>query len=97
MTVNDAAEAEFAAHTVAELHGEERFAWADTPLPASEDFSRVLHEVPGALVTFGACSPGADPAHAAYNHSPHAVFDDTVLADGAALYAELALRRLAQP
>lgn len=42
VTVNDHAEAEFAARTVAELHGGKRFSWADAPLPASEDFSRVL-------------------------------------------------------
>ena len=31
---------------------------------------------------------------APFNHSADARFDDAVLADGAALYAELALRRL---
>jgi len=36
-----------------------------------------------------------DPATAPFNHSAFAVFDDTVLADGAALFTELALRRLA--
>jgi hippurate hydrolase len=30
------------------------------------------------------------------NHSPRAVFDDSVLGDGAALLAELALRRLSR-
>jgi hippurate hydrolase len=43
----------------------------------------------------GACPPGADPATAPYNHSAEAVFDDAIIADGTALYAELALRRLA--
>ncbi|HWG24221.1 MAG TPA: M20 family metallopeptidase [Actinospica sp.] len=94
VTVNDDAEAEFAAGTVAELHGEERFSWSDNPLQASEDFSHILHEIPGAMITLGACPPDAAPSHAPYNHSPLAVFDDAVLADGAALYAELALRRL---
>ena len=42
----------------------------------------------------GACPPGADPETAPSNHSAAAYFDDAVLADGAALYAELALRRL---
>jgi hypothetical protein len=46
-------------------------------------------------VFLGACPPGADPATAAYNHSPEAVFDDSVLPEGATLLAELALRRLA--
>ncbi|MFM9370635.1 M20 family metallopeptidase [Streptomyces sp. Da 82-17] len=95
VTVNDHAEAEFVARTVAEVHGEERYAWAEQPLTASEDFSRVLDAVPGAMVMLGACPAARDPAHAPYNHSPHAEFDDAVLGDGAALYAELALRRLA--
>jgi len=43
----------------------------------------------------GACPPDRDPATAPDNHSPNAVFDDAVLGDGAALYAELAARRLA--
>jgi metal-dependent amidase/aminoacylase/carboxypeptidase family protein len=64
------------------------------PLLGSEDFSYVLNEVPGAFVMLGACPPGTDPRTAAGNHSPAAVFDDGVLADGAALYAELAFRRL---
>jgi metal-dependent amidase/aminoacylase/carboxypeptidase family protein len=55
----------------------------------------VLEQVPGAFMMIGACPAGADPATAAYNHSAEAVFDDAVIADGTALYAELALRRLA--
>ena len=45
-------------------------------------------------VVRGACPPGTDPNAAAGNHSGAAVFDDSVLADGAQYYAELALRRL---
>ncbi|WP_411110343.1 M20 metallopeptidase family protein [Streptomyces sp. c-19] len=96
LTVNDPAEAEFVADVVAEVHGEERYAWAPRPATGSEDFSRVLDEVPGAFVVLGACPPGQDVQRAPYNHSPLAVFDDNVLGDGAALYAELALRRLAK-
>ena len=55
----------------------------------------MLEEVPGAFVFLGACPPEADPAAAAYNHSPEAVFDDSVLPEGATLLTELALRRLA--
>jgi hippurate hydrolase len=65
------------------------------PIPGSEDFSFVLEQVPGAFVLLGACPPDADPATAPFNHSAEAVFDDAVLADGATLLAELALRRLA--
>ncbi|GAA2804743.1 M20 family metallopeptidase [Saccharopolyspora taberi] len=95
VTVNDRREAEFAADAVAEVHGEERFAWAEQPMTASEDFSRVLDEVPGAMVLLGACPADRDPGRAPFNHSPLAEFDDAVLGDGAALYAELALRRIA--
>ena len=95
VTVNTAAEAELAAATIEDLYGPERFVWGPNPLTAAEDFSFVLEEVPGAFVFLGACPPDRDPATAPFNHAPDAVFDDGVLADGAALLAELALRRLA--
>lgn len=95
-TVNDAEEAEFLARVVHEVHGEERFHWAPQPATGSEDFSRVLGELPGAFGFLGACLPGTDPASAPYNHSPLAEFDDGVLADGATVYSELALRRLSR-
>ena len=95
VTVNDEGEVGFAESTVRDLLGEERFLAALFPLTGSEDFSYVLERVPGAFLMIGACPADADPATAAYNHSAEAVFDDAVIADGTALYAELALRRLA--
>ncbi len=97
VTVNNAAEVAFAERTVTELFGGERFVRTPFPITGSEDFSYVLDEVPGAFVMLGACPPDADPATAPFNHSGAAVFDDTVLADGATLLTELALRRLGQP
>jgi len=96
VTVNDQAEAEFAAQVVADVLGERRYIGQANPQAGAEDFSYVLEQVPGAFVMLGACPPGADPATAPFNHSADAVFDDAVLGDGAALYAELALRRLAR-
>jgi amidohydrolase len=95
LTVNDAAEVAFASDVVTAVLGAQAFVAAPDPVTASEDFSYVLQEVPGAFLMLGACPPGADPATAPYNHSAEAVFDDAVLGDGAALLAELALRRLA--
>ncbi len=95
VTVNDKAEFAFAGQAIAEVLGDDRFVTAPNPLTGSEDFSYVLAEVPGAFVMLGACPPDANPATAPFNHSAHAVFDDAVLAEGSALYAELALRRLA--
>jgi len=96
VTVNDQAEAQFAAQVVAEVVGEGRYVGQANPMAGAEDFSYVLERVPGAFVMLGACPPGADPAAAPFNHSADAVFDDAVLADGTAVYAELALRRLAR-
>ncbi|MDG4830977.1 M20 family metallopeptidase [Solwaraspora sp. WMMD1047] len=93
-TVNHAADHEFVAATVEEVFGADRFQEMPHPMTGSEDFSRVLDRVPGAYFFLGACV-GDDPDTAPPNHSPLAAFDDGVLADGAALLAELAVRRLA--
>jgi hippurate hydrolase len=93
LTVNDATEHAFAAATIREMFGEERYEEMEHPLTGSEDFSRVLDRVPGAYVFLGA-TMAEDPDAAPTNHSPLARFDDRVLPDGAALLAELAIRRL---
>jgi amidohydrolase len=95
VTVNDAAEAGFAGETITTVFGPERGETAQFPITGAEDFSFVLEEVPGAFVFLGSCPPGRDPATAPTNHSALALFDDAALPEGAALYAELALRRLA--
>lgn len=94
VTVNDHGEAGFAGNVIKATFGAERFFELPRPLPASEDFAYVLEQVPGAYVALGAC-PG-DAATAEGNHSAGALFDDSVLVDGAALYARLALCRLAK-
>ena len=96
VTINDATELAFAEQTLAGLLGDGRYFAAPDPLTGSEDFSYVLEQVPGAFLMLGACPPDADPFAAPFNHSAEAVFDDAVLPDGTALYAELALERLAQ-
>ncbi len=96
VTVNDAAEAAFALQTVTEVFGPDRGEQAQFPITGAEDFSFVLEEVPGAFIFLGACPPDREPATAPTNHSAIATFDDAALAEGTALYAELALRRLAR-
>ena len=96
VTVNDAEAAAFAGETITDVFGPERGETAEFPLTGAEDFSFVLEQVPGAFVMLGACPPGTDPLTAPTNHSAYAVFDDAALAEGTALYTELALRRLAQ-
>jgi len=97
VTVNDTAQVAFARQTAAELFGDERFTAMANPLTGAEDFSFVLDQVPGAFIMMGACPAGTDPISAPTNHAADAVFDDSVLADGATLLAELALRHLAAP
>jgi amidohydrolase len=96
VTVNDAAEAAFASETIAAAFGPARGETAQFPITGAEDFSFVLEEVPGAFVFLGACPPDRDPETAPTNHSALALFDDAALPEGTTLYAELALRRLAQ-
>lgn len=94
VTVNDPDEVATVARTVAELFGDGGYETPASPLTGSEDFSRVVDEVPGAMVFLGATPPGADPGTAPDNHSPLADFDESVLGAGAALYAALAADRL---
>jgi hippurate hydrolase len=93
VTVNDPDEYEFAAAVVQDALGPDRFDPLSAPVAAAEDFSRVLNEVPGCFLFLGATASD-DPATAPSNHSPHAVFDDSVLADASFLLAELARRAL---
>jgi len=96
VTVNDPGETRFALGVAAELFGASSTVTLPNPITGSEDFSRVVAQVPGAMLFVGA-GIGQDPAGAPSNHSPRAVFDDAVLPDGAALYATLAARRLTLP
>ncbi|MFK3979012.1 M20 family metallopeptidase [Micromonospora sp. NPDC050397] len=93
VTVNDKQEYEFVRTVVSDVLGAERFDQLASPVSAAEDFSEVLNAVPGCYLILGA-SAADDPAKAPSNHSPRAVFDDRVLADGALIHSELAIRAL---
>lgn len=94
LTVNDRAQTQYALDVAAALFGPESTLPMPNPLTGSEDFSRVLAEVPGAMLFLGALLEGRGPGTAPSNHSPRAAFDDRVLPSGAALYAELAAGKL---
>lgn len=93
-TVNDAAEADWAMEQARQVLGPDRVQVLPNPVTASEDFSLVLQQVPGAMLLLGATPPGVDPGTAPYNHAPDADFDEGVLAPGAELLASLAEGRL---
>jgi amidohydrolase len=95
VTVNDEQEYHFARQAIVDLFGTDRFRERAHAELGAEDMSFVLNEIPGAYVNLSACG-ATDYEHAADNHSPLADFDDSVLPDGAALLAELAVRRLSR-
>jgi amidohydrolase len=82
------------ARVVEQTFGAGRYQDMPTPIAGGEDFASVLAEVPGAFIFLGACPPDSDFTKAATNHSNKAVFDDSVIADGAALLASLAIDTL---
>ncbi|HEX3793885.1 MAG TPA: M20 family metallopeptidase [Acidimicrobiales bacterium] len=95
-TNNSPTEAARMMRVAAELFGEDSVHEYANPQPGSEDFSRVLNEVPGAMAFLGACPIDGDPTIAAYNHSAHAVYDDSVVSRGAALLAGTAWDRMTE-
>ncbi|MCZ2404547.1 amidohydrolase [Paenarthrobacter sp. Z7-10] len=92
---NDASEYDLAHRTIVDLFGAGRYRAMPNPEPGSEDFSFIANEVPSAYLFLSACAQ-VDPSSAASNHSPNALFDDSVLPDAAAWLAEVALRRIQQ-
>lgn len=92
--VNDKAAVALAEKTVSELLGQDRYQNMEFPIPGGEDFSSILEHVPGAFIFLGACPKTEDPSLVPTNHSNKAVFDDSVLADGAAVLTYLALGHL---
>jgi hippurate hydrolase len=90
VTSSDPARAEFVAATARRLFGAERVVGLPNPIMGSEDFSRVLAEIPGAMFFLGACPGGSDPRTAPGNHCGDAEFDDAAIEDGALLLAVLA-------
>jgi amidohydrolase len=93
VTLNDESEYDRAISAVTDLFGADRFTLMPQPQLGAEDMSLVLERVPGAYLLVSAC-PDADYDAAPDNHSPHAAFDDSVLPDAAAWFAEIAIRRL---
>ena len=92
--INDPAAIASVEKVTTDVFGPGRYINLPTPIAGGEDFASILREVPGAFVFMGACPPGVDHTTAATNHSNKAVFDDSVLGDGAALLASLAIDAL---
>lgn len=95
VTVNNPGSADFALDVAGEILGERAAVRLPNPVMGAEDFSYVLHRVPGAMMFLGGTPLDRDPSKAAPNHSNRVVFDETAMVDGIAVYSALALRHLA--
>jgi amidohydrolase len=91
--VNDAAEAEFIADTAAGLVGAENVNRNGNPVMASEDFSYMLNQRPGAYIQIG----NGDAAGGCEVHNPGYDFNDAALPFGASLFVRLVQRKLPPP
>jgi hippurate hydrolase len=94
VTVNDAPSADFGMSVADALVGVEKAVRLPHPIMGAEDFSYVLHKLPGAMMFLGGTPDGINPATAAPNHSNRVMFDEDAMKTGVALYASLAMRSL---
>ena len=92
--MNDAKAIERVEHVIQDAFGPGRYWNMPDPIAGGEDFASIVDLIPGAFVFMGACPDGIDPSTASTNHSNKAMFDDAVIADGAALLASLAFDAL---
>jgi amidohydrolase len=92
-TVNDPAEAEFAARICNELVGEANVVRQPPLIMASEDFSYMLERVPGCYINIG--NGSANGEGGCEVHNPAYDFNDAALPLGAAFFARLVETRLA--
>jgi hippurate hydrolase len=95
--INDVAAVARVERVVKDTFGPQRYFDMPTPMAGGEDMASIIEEMGGAFVFLGAHKPGVDFMTAAVNHSNKAEFDDTVLADGAALLAAMAFDHLSEP
>ncbi len=93
VTENDPEFVDFAASTVRKLFGEDAYVPMPAPMMGAEDFSYLLQRWPGAMLFLGVRPD--DPALAAPCHSNRMLINETGLAYGVALHAQIALDWLA--
>jgi metal-dependent amidase/aminoacylase/carboxypeptidase family protein len=96
VTINEPAFTRSVRETAAALVGEAQVRELAAPIMGSEDFSYVLQRVSGAIAFLGARPPDEDVTTTPQNHSDRVVFQEDVMAVGAALYAGVAIDQLAR-
>jgi hippurate hydrolase len=96
VTSNADSFAEFTIDVATELIGADKVVRLPHPVMGAEDFSYVLHEIPGTMMFLGGTPLDRNPATAAPNHSNRVVFDEDAMQTGIALYSAMALEHLAR-
>jgi amidohydrolase len=94
VTVNDADFARFVLRVGHQLLGSENAPEQATPQMAAEDFSYVLEQVPGAMMSLGTRPNGVAEADAASPHSNRYLLEEEAMITGQAMYAAVALEFL---
>ena len=94
VTINNPDKASFAADVATAVSGDRNVRIMDHPVMGAEDFSYVLNRVPGAMMFLGLMPEGMDIMKAAPNHSNRAIYEETHMRRGIAVYSSLALRHL---
>ena len=97
VTINNEDKASFAADVATAVSGDRNVRIMDHPVMGAEDFSYVLNRVPGAMMFLGLMPEGMDIMKAAPNHSNRAIYEETHMRRGIAVYSSLALRHLGVP
>lgn len=96
VTVNDPDFSNFVTRVATDVLGSEAVTPLPHPIMGAEDWSYVLDKIPGVMAFLGACPPDLEPGSSPANHSDRVVFEESVMAGGIALHAEVALSHLAR-
>jgi hippurate hydrolase len=96
VTVNDPDFARFTLDVGRELVGSERVWEQASPQMAAEDFSYVLEQVPGAMISLGTAPAQFGEGEAPNAHSNRYLLDEEAMVTGMAIYAAVALEFLNQ-
>ncbi|MFM2079077.1 MAG: hypothetical protein RJA49_2967 [Actinomycetota bacterium] len=94
VTVNDPASAQFSLDVARQVLGDQQVVEMPNPVMGAEDFSYVLHRVPGSMMFLGGTPLDRDLSKAAPNHSNRVYFDEHAMVDGMAVYAAMAMQHL---
>jgi len=94
VTVNDGSFVDFASGVARDLFGERGYITMPAPIMGAEDFSYVLHRMPGCMMFLGVAPRDVSHHHAHACHSNRMVMDEDAMANGIAMHAAVAERFL---